>query len=356
MFAVVYVPSFSLQAVLRHEPALVMKPVALVDPLQTKTHIVQLNRAALKQGVAIGLTVSQAMARCGDLLIKTRSLSQEEAATGVLLQTAYAFSARIEATSLGACTLSLQGLKLEHELETWAEKIRLILSSLQMVVQIGVAITPGLALLAARNAKSVSVIRDAATFVADMPVEALEPEPKILEILQRWGIRTAGVFISLGKDKVLERLGAEALSMFERVSPSAMRPLRMVFPSETFSEQMEFEAEIETIEPLLFILRRFVEQLSRRLEVSHLVVAELQLRLDLASGANYRHAFPIPAPTGNVDTLFRMLQTHLENVRTDAPIVRLELTAIPAKPDLHQFGLFETTLRNPNQFAETLAR
>jgi protein ImuB len=70
----------------------------------------------------------------------------------------------------------------------------------------------------------------------------------------------------------------------------------------------------------------------------------------------YRHVFQIPSPTGNVETLFRMLQTHLDTLRTDAPIVRLHLEAKPAKPELHQFGLFETTLRNPNQFAETLAR
>jgi protein ImuB len=199
-------------------------------------------------------------------------------------------------------------------------------------------------------------VKDPAAFIARMPVAALEPHPKILGILSRWGVRTVGAFVSLGKDKVLERLGAEALILFERVSPAAARPLRLIVPAEAFSEQMEFEAEIETIEPLLFVLRRFVEQLSRRLGAIYLVASELHLQLDLASGAKYRHALRIPAPTGNVDTLFRMLQTHLENVRTETPIVRLQLDARPARPELHQFGLFETTLRNPNQFAETLAR
>jgi protein ImuB len=127
-------------------------------------------------------------------------------------------------------------------------------------------------------------------------------------------------------------------------------------PTEEFAEQIEFENEIETTEPLLFVLRRFVEQLSRRLELIYLVVAEFNLQLGLSSGAKYERLFKIPAPTGNIEILFRMLQTHLETVRTDSPITSLRLGARPALPEAQQFGLFESTLRDPNQFAETLAR
>jgi protein ImuB len=119
---------------------------------------------------------------------------------------------------------------------------------------------------------------------------------------------------------------------------------------------MEFEYEIETVEPLWFVLRRFVEQLSSRLELLCQAVAAFHLRLGLASGDSYEHSFRIPAPTGKVDALFRILQTHLETVRTDSPIVSLRLSADPCRPEAHQFGLFEASLRDPNQFAETLGR
>ncbi|HEX9047791.1 MAG TPA: hypothetical protein VF988_12260, partial [Verrucomicrobiae bacterium] len=82
----------------------------------------------------------------------------------------------------------------------------------------------------------------------------------------------------------------------------------------------------------------------------------LTLRLGLASGAKYERIFKIPSPTRDVEILFRTLQTHLETLRTDSPIVALQLAALPAHAEMHQFGLFQNTLRDPNQFAETLAR
>jgi protein ImuB len=125
---------------------------------------------------------------------------------------------------------------------------------------------------------------------------------------------------------------------------------------EEFIEQIEFENEIETLEPLLATLRQFVEQLAARLECLHLVIGELDLRLGLSAGVEHRERFKIPVPTGDVKILCRLLHTRLENVRTDAAISSFRLEARPAPPDANQLGLFVTTLVNPNQFAETLGR
>jgi protein ImuB len=144
--------------------------------------------------------------------------------------------------------------------------------------------------------------------------------------------------------------------MCERALSRHSRPLKRTAPAETFAEFMEFEQPVEMLEPLLFGLRRFVEQLARRLEALYLVAQELRLRLGLTSGDFYDRVFVIPAPTRDVDTLFRMLHTHLENVRTESPIHSLRLDAKPGRAGNYQFGLFETALRDPNQFHETLAR
>ncbi|HEV2455048.1 MAG TPA: hypothetical protein VGY98_12355 [Verrucomicrobiae bacterium] len=386
MFAAVLIPNFSLQAVLRADPDLRERPVALVDPEMTGTPIIQATLTAAKAGVVAGLTPAQAMARCRDLIIKTRSRPREQSATEILLQTAYAFSPNIESTALGVCTIELKqlGLRNASDMQNYGAKIIQTLAPFYLEASAGIAPAPALALLAAQPGRSseecsfragdgdlfaaevrtpsvqgrqsVLVVRSANQFAGHLPVAALEPAPEIAAILLRWGIRTAGQLLELGKSAVSERLGPGALELFERISEDSARPLKLVSPPELFSEQIEFENEVETAAPLIFVLRRFVEQLSQRLKAIYLVTGEFQLRLGLAAGGQYEHRFGVPSPTANVETLFRMLQTHLENVRTDSPIVSLELTARPARQETHQLGLFENTLRNPNQFAETLAR
>src|SRR6266536_4755472 len=179
---------------------------------------------------------------------------------------------------------------------------------------------------------------------------------QILEILHKWGIHTLGQLVRLDKEQLRARLGPKAVRMWERANGQSNRPLKLVRPSESFEESFEFENEIETAEPLLFMLRRFLEQLAVRLSRIYFVAKELTLRITFTNKQHYERCFKIPQPTNDVDLLFRMLQTHLENFRSEHPIVAVALSAQPIKPAKEQFGLFETTLRNPHQLSETLAR
>ncbi len=179
---------------------------------------------------------------------------------------------------------------------------------------------------------------------------------EIFAILHKWGIHTVGQLAALDKEQLGARLGPEAIRMWERANGRSSRLLKLIRPPESFQESFEFEREIETAEPLLFMLRRFLEQLAVRLAAIYLVAKELTLQITFGNKQIYERVFKIPQPTKDVDLLFRMLQTHLENFRSEHPIVAVALSAEPIKPAGEQFGLFETALRNPHQLSETLAR
>src|SRR5438105_3986782 len=210
----------------------------------------------------------------------------------------------------------------------------------------------------------------------ELGVGSSESTERILAILHKWGIHTLGELAPLDKEELRNRLGNDAVRLWERANGTATRLLKFVQPPETFIENFEFDHEIETAEPLLFILRRFLEQLSLRLTSIYLVARELTLTITFANSCHdesvatattaspartagketHIRMFKIPQPSADVDLLFRMLHTHLENFKSEHPIIAVALNAEPIRPVSQQFGLFETALRNPHQLYETLAR
>ena len=105
---------------------------------------------------------------------------------------------------------------------------------------------------------------------------------EIFAILHKWGIHTLGQLAALDKEQLGARLGPEAIRMWERANGRSNRLLKLIRPPESFQESFEFEREIETAEPLLFMLRRFLEQLAVRLAAIYLVAKELTLRITFA--------------------------------------------------------------------------
>lgn len=179
---------------------------------------------------------------------------------------------------------------------------------------------------------------------------------RVLDILHRWGIESLGQFAALEKEAVAARLGPIGVQLWERATGKTTRLLKLVPIRESFEEAFEFENEIETSEPLLFMLGRFLQQFSVRLGALHLVASELQLEITFSDKSSYSHRFKIPEPTNIVEILFRMLHTHLENFTSKSPIIAVAVKAETTKPSFEQFHLFETALRDPARLTETLAR
>lgn len=377
MFAAIHVPDFALQCVLRREPELRDCALAVVDG-GLPARIRQFTPAARARGVAAGMTTTQGLGRCPALLFRTPGSLEVESAC--LLQCAETFSPWLEATGEGVVTIEWRGgMEPRRRGDAEDEKHRGVcvsqaealvgrLADCNFTAQIGLAEMPDLALLAAHCATPVRVVADAADFLQPLPLDTLSADAamcaaevqaarvRVFQILRRWGIHTLGAFAALPRDQVVARLGTVAAEMWDRASGRARRPLRLVRAPEIFAEAMELEHEVETLEPLLFILRRFAEQLAARLTAAYRVAATLSLRLVFAAGAPHAREFRIPAPTCDVDVLFRILETHLEGVTAAAPIVAVALGALPTRAEQRQFSLFESGLRDPNKFFETLAR
>lgn len=170
MFATLYLPDFYLQAALRHQPELADKPVALIDDQEKKAAIIQLNAAAENAGVRVGMTPSQGLARCLQVVIKVRSQAQEKILQDILLHFAGTLSPYVEATGPGISTIQFTDPK------NVAAKVTNVVAHLarsEIIGQAGIAPTPEASFLAAHLARPVLQIDNASEFLAALPIEVL---------------------------------------------------------------------------------------------------------------------------------------------------------------------------------------
>lgn len=393
MFAAILLPNFRLQAALRFRGEkeaenLWSAPAGIVDEDEAaagKMVLCELTPAAVRAGVAAGMSSSQALARCPRMALLARVPAQERAMSAALLDLACSLSLYVEQTAPDICTLDLSAA-LVGDHEQWAKNVVLFAARLELRAQVGAAANPDLALLAARAAGGAQaipqadgarserkardtppqpsqpqppaalVVFDSTAFLAALPLAVLAPSPALGRILSDWGVRSLGDLARLPQAEVTERLGDEGRRLWEAAAGQTWRLLRLVRAPEVFSESFDFEHEVQTLEPLLFLARRFLEQLALRLELAYRVAGRMILALPLADGRRYEHAFTIPAPTAAADVLFRIIDTHLENLKLDRGPTGICLTLLPAPGSRQQLGLFENALRDPNRFGETLAR
>ncbi len=354
-YAALHAAEFALQAVLRSEALPVAGPAALLSDRARGATLLEANAPAREAGIEPGLTAPQALARCAQLALRVRSPSAEAEAQAALAAAAAALSPRAERTAPGLITVDLAG----HPPPARLALVRAAVDRLRFLgieATAGIARTPLIALYAARLARPVLEVHDEPAFLSPLPLSAAEPEPGLAEILESWGIRTLGALAALPQAQVGLRLGAAGARLWERAAGRADRPIDPMPAERDFSAALEWEEPIEILEPLLFILRRFVERLALGLSGAGLSAGELRLELALEDETTHRRSLGLPDPTADPEILFRALHTHLESLRTASAVCGARLSAEPVRPPVRQQDLFESGLKDPHGFSETLAR
>ena len=227
---------------------------------------------------------------------------------------------------------------------------------LRVGAAMGVARRPTLAWCAARRASPVRVVDESEAFVESLTFAELEVSAPLQQVLEDWGIGTLGALLRLPKQAAMERLGAEASALWELASDSRENVLRLESFAEPLKVQSDFEHPVETLEPLLFTVNRHLEELCSRMRLLHRVASGMHLQLKLENAPPHDRHFNVPSPTCDSAVLLRIIETHLETLQMEAALSGVVLSIRKTLPHSEQLTLFESPLRDPNRFGETLAR
>ena len=374
-FASIFVPNFMVEAVLRSEPGLRDRALALVECAASTRSVIGLNDAAAKAGITLGMTKSQAQ-QFGEIEVRERSRTQEKIAHAALMDLGWSVSPRIEDTAADTIVLDLAGLGfLLGSEEEIARRLAEGAARLGLIAQIAIASTPDAALLASRAFAGITVIPrgEESAVIGKVPVIALSPSAEILETLERWGVRTCAALAALPVLQLSERLGQEGVRLQELARARSARPIVLAQPAIYFEETMELEDAVDELEPLAFLLGRLLNQLCARLAERSLAAGGIRVRFELApskvdiplrndsprSGqapAVYERTFCLAVPMADSKRLLKLLILNLESDPPSAPILKISLTADAARPRVSQEGLFCPLSPDPEKLEITIAR
>jgi protein ImuB len=398
-FASIHIPNFLVQAVVRFEPALRHRAVALVDGIPPQWKVIAANQDALLAGIQFGMAKSLA-AEFGAVEIRHRSPAKEKASHAALLDLGWSVSPRIEDTALDTIILDLAGLaSLFGSKENIANQLTQCASGLGLAANVAIAPNIEVAFLASRGFTGTTLISpgEESKCLGCLPVYILSVPPEILETLERWGIRTCEALAALPLLDLSERLGQEGVRLHELARGARLRSLVLAEPSLSFEEEMTLEDSVEELEPLAFILGRLLHQLSARLAARSLAANSIRLQFELdsasqidrceprrdSSTAKLRHAqhkeskkdedsvpgtaplpnakvyekvLTLPVPMRDSKMLLKLLRLQLQSDPPSAPILKVALVAEPARPRAIQGGLFLPGSPDPEKLELTVAR
>ena len=397
--ACIFVPDFSVQAVLRAEPGLRSQPVAVLEGKAPLQKIFALNRNARAMGMEPGMTRLQ-VEHCTELALRSRSALQECAAHDALLACAQSFSPRVEDAADDTLLLDLAGLEsLFGPLASIAQALALRALEFGMEANVAVASNADTAVIGARGFLGVTIIPEGeeAARLGSLPVEVLfvggapqrlkpgsvgqvdhgtesalplNSAEHLLETFERWGVRNLNDLAGLPDIALSERLGQEGIFLQQLARGVISRDLFAVEDLPIFEKEVELEHPLVLLEPLAFLLSQLLEEICARLAAYAFATQELTLRLELADAyfddaetvrveAPRRHftrTLNLPVPLIDARVFLKLLQLDLNANPPGAPIRKIYLAAKPVRPRAAQGGLFLPPAPEPEKLELTLTR
>lgn len=292
--------------------------------------------------------------------IHTRSETTHEA----LMDVARAFSPVVEQTTSDTVVFSIAPLrKLIGSPHQIASEICRAGYEHKLEANLAIASNPDTAILLARHFPGVTLVTpgEEQFKVATIPLAALLShdipiDPKLLETLNRWGVKTCEDLAALPEQGLAERLGAPGTYLRKLACGAIKRPLRISALPTNYEQRMELEHPLDILEPLLFLLGSVLNDLCRRLRSQSRAARTLEARFELEQHDPYRCELEFPVPLAESQTLLKLLQLHLERHPPEAAVVAFTLRAEPAEPKRIQGGFFVPPVPSPDKLQITLAR
>lgn len=212
----------------------------------------------------------------------------------------------------------------------------------------GVAITPFIARLAAREAAPGTVCQIAAgterPFTAPLPLAALPLDPRVVAELGLLGLPRVGDFLALPAGAVLERFGAAAARVQALAAGRICEDVRGIAPPRRIRARRLWDEPIDSRERLVFALRAPADEVAAALRTDGLAALEIVVVLGRDGRGPVRLVRSLLPPTADPAAIVRGVRWGLEELSDSTDIgavsgASLEVSVVEPSRG-RQVGLF----------------
>lgn len=194
--------------------------------------------------------------------------------------------------------------------------------------------------------------------LAPLPLDLLDPDPRLRILLDGLGVRTCGELAGLSREAVEVRLGAAAGALWRLARADDRRILFRPIPRERPQASMDFvEYEVRDAARLVFTANALLGSVCSTLESRGERARSISLSLGLASGGVKRERLRSARPTADRDFWIRRLQGLLDRTRLTEPVASVALEVDETEPRSSTQGdLFDRGFATASAVEEAVAR
>ncbi|WP_386066044.1 DNA polymerase Y family protein [Tahibacter sp. UC22_41] len=311
-------------------------PCALYEGPRQRPVVVHANAAAQARGVRPGLVLATARALCAELDARRREPDAERSALQLLATWAYRFSAQVSCGEPDTVWLEV-GASLTL-FNGWPALQRQLHAELQTLgfgaYRLGVAPIAAAARVLALSYEHIALRQHAAMRTAlERTSIALSGLPaQSIAQLQGMGFRELRDLWRVPRLELTRRLGPAGMHTLAVLRGEATESFTLYQPPDRFARRIELDALVDNWQPLLFPLRRLVNELARYLLVRDGGVQRFELRLEHEDRAATRVPVGLVSVQREAAALYEFCRGRLERASIGAEVSAIALIADDLPP------------------------
>jgi protein ImuB len=207
------------------------------------------------------------------------------------------------------------------------EKVTAGLNTLALTATTGVAPTPEAAALLARQSQALPVLQldHLHRAIAALPLAHLAMLPAAIAGLQASGLTSVGELLALPRDALARRWGLQMTDYLQRLLGERADPRKPYRAPQTYHRRFDFAEPVQTVEGLLFPLRRILYELQGYLRGRDAALQTLNVAFRHHDHANTVLTLRTTDPQRDALRLFALLREKLERTQLPGAVMQIRL-------------------------------